>query len=418
MPSPLFRESALQHLSSPEQLDQMVRITHPRAWIVLSALGFVLLATLAWSVFGSLPSSIAGQAILIGRGGTYNIVALGGGVITDFGPFETGEPVRRGQVLGHVAQPVLALQRDAARSEVERLQREEESILAEIAREQPAQLRSAQQQRAIQQATIRSREQLLASLRGKLAQQEELLADGLITMQRYEQTRQEIFAAENEIGTARNGQQALDIQDITNQGRFEDRVRQVHAALLAARNRLADAQAQLALGSTLVSPHDGAVVEVLAARGDTVVPNQPVLSVEQAGAALEAVVYLPPLSEAKLIRPGMPVQIAPSTARKERYGYLVGKVTAVAKYPATEQGMLALVNNPGLVRELSRAGPPIAVSVALEPDPSTRSGYRWSSRAGGQLEVNSGTLASASFTVEEQRPISLLIPLLRQVAGL
>jgi hypothetical protein len=90
----------------------------------------------------------------------------------------------------------------------------------------------------------------------------------------------------------------------------------------------------------------------------------------------------------------------------------------VAKYPATEQGMLALFNNPGLARELARGGPPIAVSVELLRDPATRSGYRWSSQAGRALEVNSGTLATATFTIEEQRPISLLIPLLRQGVGL
>lgn len=418
MTSPLFRQSALQNLSSPEQLDQLIRITRPRAWIVLAALGFVLGATLLWSIFGSLPTSISGQGLIIGKGGTYNIVALGGGVVTDFGHFDTGQQIRKGQVLGHVSQPVLALQRDAARSEVERIEKEHASILAEIAIEQPAQGRSAQQQGEIQRATIRSREQLLASLKSKLVQQQALLADGLITYQRFEETRQAIFSAENDIGAARNAQQAIEIQNITNLGRFEDRTRQVNAALLTARNRLADLAAQHELASSLISPHDGAVVEVLVARGDTVAANHPVLSVEQVGVELEVVVYMPALSEAKLIQPGMAVQIAPATARKERYGYLVGKVISVSKYPSTEQGMLAVFNNAGLVRELSRAGPPIAISVSLVRDPATRSGYQWSSRAGRQMELNSGTLAVATFTIEEQRPISLVIPLLRQTVGL
>lgn len=418
MSNPLFRESALQNLSSPEQLDQLIRITRPRAWIVLTALGFVLGVTLLWSVFGSLPSSISGQGIVIGRGGTYNIVSLGSGVVTEFDHFETGQKIRKGQVLGHVAQPLLALQRDAARSELRRLEKEQASILAEIALEQPAQGRSARQQAEIQRATIRSREALLASLKVKLAQQQELLADGLITRQRFEETRQTIFAAENEIGSAGNALQAIEIQNITHQGRYEERSRQINAALLVAHNRLEDLSAQHELASRLVSPHDGVVVEVLVARGDTVMANHPVLSVEQADGALEALIYMPPLSEAKLIRPGMSVQLSPTTARKERYGYLVGKVTSISKYPSTEQGMLAVFNNPGLVRELSRLGPPVAVSVELVPDATTRSGYQWSSRAGSQMELNSGTLAAATFTIEVQKPISLVIPLLKQTVGL
>ena len=80
--------------------------------------------------------------------------------------------------------------------------------------------------------------------------------------------------------------------------------------------------------------------------------------------------------------------------------------------------MLAVVDNPGLVRELAREGPPVAVTVDLTPDATTRSGYQWSSAAARELDLRSGTLASGVFTIETQRPISLLIPLLKQAGGL
>jgi len=67
MENPLCRETALQNLSSPEQLNQLIKITQPRAWLVLAALGFVLCAGLIWSVFGSLPSTLSGQGISIRR---------------------------------------------------------------------------------------------------------------------------------------------------------------------------------------------------------------------------------------------------------------------------------------------------------------------------------------------------------------
>ena len=90
---------------------------------------------------------------------------------------------------------------------------------------------------------------------------------------------------------------------------------------------------------------------------------------------------------------------------------------AVAQYPATEAGMLSLFNNTALVRELTRNGPPIAVEVELSRDPSTRSGYSWSSRTGANVELSSGTLAGGTFVVESKRPITLLIPLLRELTG-
>ena len=176
--------------------------------------------------------------------------------------------------------------------------------------------------------------------------------------------------------------------------------------------------AQLELSSKVVSTHDGLVVEMLVSKGDIVTVNQPILSVEEPARSLEALIYMPPQSEAKRILPGMVVQLSPVTARKERFGYLVGTVTSVSKYPSTEQGMQAVFNNPGLVRELAKQGPPIAVSVALIPDSGTKSGYRWSSSAASQLDLSSGTLAAATFTIEVQKPISLVIPLFKQTVGL
>ena len=418
MANPLFREAALQNLSSPEQLDQMIKITRPRAWLLLSTLGFVLVATIFWSIFGPLPSTSSGQGIIIRSGGTYNIVALSGGVVTEFEAFKTGQAVRKGQVIGRVAQPMLELQQEVVRADVQRLEKQQASIAQEIALEQPARSRSAVQQAAIQRTAIGARNQLLASLKEKLAQQTELLADGLITRQRLEETRQAIFAAQNDISTSGNALQSLAIQSITDQSGFDERKRQLDSALVAARNRLADVTAQLGLASKIISTQDGLVVEVLVFTGDMVTANQPVLSVEQPMKELEAIIYLPPQSEAKRIRPGMAVQLSPTTARKERFGYLVGKVTSVSKFPSTDQGMLAIFNNPGLVREMTRQGPPIAVAVALIPDNATKSGYSWSSAAAKDLELSSGTLAAASFTVEVQRPITLVIPMLKQTVGL
>lgn len=416
--SSLFRESALQQLSSPEQLDQVIRITRPRAWIVLSAIGLVLGAALIWSIFGSLPTSITGQGLIIQKGGIFNVVSLGGGVVDSFGPFLPGQKITKGQVLGQVAQPVLSQQLEAANAEVRRLELEQLAVLQEINSERPVQAQSARQQAEVQRSLIASRQELIASNKAKLAQLQSLLADGLITRQRLEDTRQAIISAEAEIANARAALQNIEVQSLGNTSRHAERMRQLSAAVGAARNRVQDLKVQHGMSSQIISPHDGAVVETMVFAGDTINANQPILSVEEFSGKLAAVVYLPPGGEAKLIKAGMPVQLSPVTARKERFGYLVGKVTSVSQYPSTEQGMLALVNNPGLVRELSRSGPPIAVTVELSRDPSTRSGYQWSSEAGANVEISSGTLAAATFTIETQRPISLLIPLLKQTAGL
>jgi HlyD family secretion protein len=418
MKQEMFRKTALESLAAPDQLDEALRITRPRAWIALAAILLMLVSALLWSFFGRLPASVEGQGIIMREGGTFNIVSFGTGVLTDMVDLKVGDPIRLGQVLGHVAQPELEQQVQAQRVVVQQLRAEEQDATGSAKALQPVQENSVRLQRAVLQRSISAKEDQLRSLRIILEGQQELLRDGLITRQRYEQTRQQAMGAEGEIDNARTMLQKLSVEQIETGVSRENRLREVRSRLLQAQNRLDDLVLQHKLAARVTSPYKGTVVESLAMQGDVVKSGQPVLTIEVNEGVLEAVVYLPPNSNAKLLKPGMAAQISPATAKKERFGYLVGKVVAVSQYPATEAGMLSLFNNPVLVRELTRNGPPLAVEVELTKDSATRSGYKWSSRTGSAVELSSGTLASGTFEVESKRPISLLIPLLREVAGI
>jgi HlyD family secretion protein len=56
--------------------------------------------------------------------------------------------------------------------------------------------------------------------------------------------------------------------------------------------------------------------------------------------------------------------------------------------------------------------------IALEPDAGSLSGYRWSSSRGSTVRVASGTLATTDVRVLEQAPITLVLPLLREISGI
>lgn len=48
----IFREKSIKRVSSPEQLNDYIRVTSPSVWIVLIALVVLLVGMLAWSVLG------------------------------------------------------------------------------------------------------------------------------------------------------------------------------------------------------------------------------------------------------------------------------------------------------------------------------------------------------------------------------
>ena len=49
----IFREKSMARVSSPEALNDYIRVTTPSVWILLGALVVLLVGMLAWSVFGT-----------------------------------------------------------------------------------------------------------------------------------------------------------------------------------------------------------------------------------------------------------------------------------------------------------------------------------------------------------------------------
>ena len=97
---------------------------------------------------------------------------------------------------------------------------------------------------------------------------------------------------------------------------------------------------------------------------------------------------------------------------------MLGRVVSVSDNPLSPTAMNVLLRNDALVRDFTARGAAHVVTVELDRDPSTPSGFRWTSRRGPDLELGSGTLLESNITLEERRPIALVIPGLRKWLGL
>jgi HlyD family secretion protein len=120
-----------------------------------------------------------------------------------------------------------------------------------------------------------------------------------------------------------------------------------------------------------------------------------------------------PPSFGKQVRPGDAVQVAISTARREEFGFVMGKVRDVADIPSTTEGMQRTLKNRQLVQTLSNNAAPFEVIIDLALDPSTPSGYRWSSSRGPDISLNGGTLVSADIEVRSVPILAFAIPQVR-----
>ena len=88
----------------------------------------------------------------------------------------------------------------------------------------------------------------------------------------------------------------------------------------------------------------------------------------------------------------MTVRLSPSTVRAEEFGFMVGEVKSISSYPSTPESMIeASLANGKLVQDLTGSSAPLKVVASLKLDPSTKSGYKWSSpngASGGRFRGN------------------------------
>ncbi len=72
----LFRQESLERLSSPERLDELMKLVRLRTWVPLGALGVLLGLGLVWSVVGRVPITTSGKGLLVQDDNSPQLVAL------------------------------------------------------------------------------------------------------------------------------------------------------------------------------------------------------------------------------------------------------------------------------------------------------------------------------------------------------
>jgi hypothetical protein len=103
MQNRLFRQVALERLSTPERLDELMQVTTPKGWLGMLAMWAVLLVVLLWSIFGSLPTVVTGQGILIRDGSILGVESPASGQVFDLF-VNVGDQVQQDQVVARVVQ--------------------------------------------------------------------------------------------------------------------------------------------------------------------------------------------------------------------------------------------------------------------------------------------------------------------------
>jgi HlyD family secretion protein len=415
----IFRQVALERLSTPEQLDQAMRVTSPLQRLMLLAVMVLLAAGLLWSVIATIPIKVTAQGILLSAGGVLTVSADNGGRITQL-LVKSGDRVAVGQLLARLEQPDLRQELENARSELAELGRQKTQIVTFQSRDNQVQLALLHEKRRDLKDSVRRTEDRIKWLEERERNTAALLAKQIVDKQRYLNAKIDLDGAREALARANSDLKQVERDETAMTIGKERELLDKDMAIGAVKRRMDTLVERLSRQSVILSPYAGEVVELKVNQGELVDKNAILLSLlplemderlRGHRGDLMGVVYVPP-NDGKKVRPGMVVQVAPSTVKREEYGFILGTVKSVAEVPSTTEGMMRTLKNQQLAHSLSGGGAPFEVIVSLERDAGTPSGFRWSSSRGPDAEINTSTLAEAAVTVREIHLISLAVPAL------
>tara|TARA_B100002051_G_scaffold80951_1_gene77361 strand:- start:6911 stop:8032 length:1122 start_codon:yes stop_codon:yes gene_type:complete len=370
----LFRKNALDALSSPEKLDEPLRLIKPEQWVLLVSMSGLAVAIVLWAIFGRLPIRVSGRGVLIRQNSITVVQSETSGRVQSL-DVQVGQCLKTGQLVAKIEPVQKEVEQTQARSQVEQLinQDSEEDQLGII------RLR----QLALRIKRVEGLAEIGALSRDELARRKQELAD----------LKDSIAARDNQ----------REIQ-ITQQ-----------------KARIKSLQEEIKRTSSIRSPINGCIIDKSVHLGEVVQPGTHIFSIESTHhqSSLESLAFFT-AADGKRLSPGQRVRISPENTKPQRHGSIDGKILTIRKLPVHEDALKKRLGIESLITSFQREqqGPLIEISTSLQRDSKTKSGYHWGGGPGPDLQLTAGTPTSVRVLVEERQPISYVIPILRRLTGL
>jgi len=472
----LFQKKALEHISTPEQLDTMLQVLPRRNWIPVLVVGLGIVSFTIWCIFGQIPVNVKAKGIMVFPGRVVPLQSHSQGQLLKLN-VSPGDSVTKDQVIGEIFQPELReqlavekgllselktkielnepLRQFTLASEKSFIETKKESYQQQIGTHtELAEMRLEEKDRYVQKQIdqINTLEQDLQSLDSYLTKKltgfESLAEDEIFSAydEELQDTRQELLTNKVSLSELQLKKHELDFQKLqflaehqTRLDNIEDLRRKLeelevqvarldqaeltektklNLELLEVEGRIQRLTQNLNHQSVIRAPYTGKILELNIAAGQILTPGQQIGLIENEGGSdsLVAVAYFP-VQDGKKIFSGMKTRITPTTVKKERFGSIVGDITSVSSIPRSTDSIASTLGNKELAQSLGTAGAMIEVRSRLAASPNTTSGYEWSSGKGPNISITSGMTVTVDATIEHRKPITFLLPFLKEMGG-
>jgi len=410
----IFSKEALEAASNPDEMDHALQVVRAKLWIPLFGIGIVVAVGLAWSFVGRMPVNVTGFGVLINPGNVKVVQSQAPGLVEKVS-VKPGDQLQEGDIVAVLQQPAL-----------EQLLQQAKENYDEINKTNSEALEANQNQFLAQLASIERQKQLLTEgkeLSGNVNQSLEkrnqalleLAKDNLVSSEMLLQSESSLVEIKTKMAGYDAQIQALDLsleqakqKNIQTEFTLKNQIDE-------SRRAVEKMELQLENNRHIRSKSGGKVMQLMVSAGTAVAFGTPVLSVatDESTQAMKNLCYFS-VKDGKKIKPGMTIQVTPSTVKRERYGSIVGKVVRVSSFPVSQEAAMNIVGSKELAFALTGQGAMIEVETELQgaSSPDSESGYEWTSR-NPPVAVSQGTTTVNRVRVDDRAPITYVLPLLR-----
>ncbi|MBB6002505.1 NHLP bacteriocin system secretion protein [Arcicella rosea] len=411
MAAGFFRKSALEKLSTPEKLDQLIKVTGPKAWIALFTVFLALGTGIGWAVVGRVKTKLNAVGVVLG-GEVHEVVATSQGQLVKLS-VAIGTNVKEGDIIAEIQQPELIQQIESAKAVLADRKLEMGKLMSYGSQGTQLEGEIINQNRISIQGEIESEKKKLSFLSNQLEAENNLLEKGLIVKSQVANTKQQIDASKNTIERLKSQMAETSSRKLNLGFDLQQKITLQNQRIAEAERNLQFISERYDIQSNIRSAYDGEVVEVLTDAGVMVAAGTPLFKVknlhEKKITKLKGVLYIPS-QDGKKIKKGMEAFVVPSTVQPQEYGFIKAKVTYISDFPITQQGMMTSVKNDQLAKGLLASGPLFEVHVEFEKDTASFSGFKWTSAKGPDILIKEGTSCTGKITIKQEAPATIVVP--------
>lgn len=412
----IFRQAALDKISSPDQLDVAVTVIKPYTWVILFATAFVVIGCLIWSLIGTVPTKVNGIGVLVNSGKMVSICYPANGIVKDVF-VKRGARVEKGQIIARIERLDLLEQIQLVTNKLANAQNlyETTSNYSETSTGLTTKMLSKSQKDVYEQ--IEAVQKNIAEFEIKEAQMKHLFDEGLITELQYFDIRNTLLNFRKEKQDLESKVLDLGVSKVRTTGESKQTLMNLEHQINELKMQLKTMRDEYQIASRIVSDHAGILLEVTVSDGCFVAGGSTIAVVAadaSDGTTLHTRFYFS-ADDGKTIKPGMEISICPSTVKQEEFGCIQGIITDVSSFPVSQDYLLSTLQNKNFVSMFLQKSPvPIEVVASLIPNPNNYSGLKWTSSRGPSQKMEAGIICTGFVITNKQHPIELVIPALKK----